>query len=222
MIDEVLTEVYQRPGMTVRRAAGPQHDEVRACDRDTPTPAAKRAQALRESRRHDSRTKRDRVSSALTAMFAAGDHISFAAVARRAGVSTWLTYAPGVREQIDTAIAQQTNDGQPAPAAESAAALRADLELARQEIRRLRSERDELRGHLQGTLGRQLTNLTAAPLVERIAALSQELTHARQANQDLDDQVSRLQDELGAARRALRRMIKDTAVDEGSTHGSGI
>jgi hypothetical protein len=178
-----------------------------------PTPAAKRAQALRESRRRDSRTKRDQVTAALSTMLAAGDQISFASVARRAGVSTWLAYAPGVREQIDTAITQQTNADKGQAPSESSRALRTDLELARQEIRRLRGERDELRGHLQSTLGRQLTNLSAAPLVERIATLSQELTQAEQANQDLTDQVNRLQDDLDAARRALRQMIKNTAAD---------
>lgn len=179
----------------------------------TLTPADKRAQALRESRRRDSRTKRDRVSSALIAMLAAGEGISFAAVARRAGVSSWLCYAPGVREQIDTAIAQQTHHNRRSSEPECVATLRTDLELARHEIRRLRTERDELRGHLQGTLERQLTNLTAAPLVERIAILSQELTQARQANQDLNYQVGRLQDDLDAARLAIRRMIKNPAVD---------
>ena len=48
-------------------------------------------------------------------------------------------------------------------------AVRTDLELARQEIRRLRSERDDPHKHLQETLGRQLSNLTSAPLVERIS-----------------------------------------------------
>jgi hypothetical protein len=182
-------------------------DAVRAS-----TPAAKRAQALRESRRRDSRTKRDQVTAALSTMLAAGDEISYTSVARRAGVSTWLAYAPGVREQIDSAITQQTNvDKRQAPS-ESSHALRTDLELARQEIRRLRGERDELRGHMQSTLGRQLTNLSAAPLVERIAALSRELTQAGRANQDLTDQVNRLQDDLDAARRALRQMIKNTAA----------
>ena len=179
-----------------------------------PTPAAKRAQALRESRRRDSRTKRDRVTAALSAMLAAGDPISYTSVARRAGVSTWLAYAPGVREQIDTAIAQQTNDDKREAPSESSRALRTDLELARQEIRGLRGERDELRRHLQGTLGQQLTNLTSAPLIERIATVSQELTQTRQTNRDLTDEVTGLRDDLAAARRALRQMIKNAAADE--------
>ena len=178
-----------------------------------PTPAAKRAQALRESRRLDSRTKRDQVTAALSTMLAAGDQISYTWVARRAGVSTWLAYAPGVREQIDTVITQQTNDDKRQAAAESSRALRTDLELARQEIRRLRGERDELRRHLQSTLGQQLTNLTSAPLIERIATLSQELTQTRQANSNLTDQVTALQDDLDASRRALRQMMKNTAFD---------
>ena len=181
------------------------------------TPAAKRAQALREARRQDSRTKRDQVNSTITAMLAAGEHISFASVARRTGVSTWLTYAPGVREQINTAIAQQAGDNSSPSAPESTAAVRTDLELARQDIRRLRTERDELRRHLQGTLGLQLTNLSTAPLVDRIAALSQELTQARQANRDLTDQVTELRDDLDAARRALRQMMKNTAMDDASS-----
>jgi len=178
-----------------------------------PTPAAKRAQALRESRRLDSRTKRDQVTAALSTMLAAGDQISYTWVARRAGVSTWLAYAPGVREQIDTVITQQTNDDKRQAAAESSRALRTDLELARQEIRRLRGERDELRRHLQSTLGQQLTNLTSAPLIERITTLSQELTQTRQANSNLTDQVTALQDDLDASRRALRQMMKNTAFD---------
>lgn len=175
-------------------------------------PNVKRVQALRESRQRDSRTKRDQVSSALTAMLAAGDPISFSAVARRAGVSTWLTYAPGVREQIDTAIARHCGDRQSVPATESATSLRTDLELARQEIRRLRRERDELRKHLQSTLGQQLSNLSTAPLVDRIAALSQELTQTRQANKDLTEEATRLGDDLDGARRALRQMMKDAAL----------
>lgn len=178
----------------------------------TAPPAAKRAQALRESRRKDSRTKRAQVGSALTAMLAAGEHISFSGVARRAGVSTWLTYAAGVREAIEIAIAQQAREGQTPLAPETSAALRTDLELARQEIRRLRGERDELRRHLQGTLGKQLTNLASAPLVERIANLSQELTQTRRTNRDLTDEIAGLRDDLDAARRALRKMIKESAV----------
>ncbi len=78
-------------------------------------------------------------------------------------------------------------------------------------IRRLRAERDELRRHLQGALGKQLTNLSTAPLLDRIATLSQELTQARQADQY--DHVNDLRDDLDAARRALRQMIKNNAAD---------
>ena len=178
-----------------------------------PTPTAKRAQAMRESRQRDSRIKRDRVTTALTSMLTAGEPISFTSVARRAGVSTWLTYATGVREQIEIAIAEQTGDDTQPTATESVLAVRTDLELARQEIRRLRNERDDLRKHLQDALGRQLTNLSTAPLVERIATLSQELTQTRQTNHELTKEIDGLQNDLDGARRALRQMIKNTAVD---------
>jgi hypothetical protein len=166
---EVLVERNPRPGIWAWSFVGLVAATVIVVGATEPTPEAKRAQALRESRRRDSRSKRDRVSAALTAMLTTGEHVSFASVARRAGVSTWLAYAPGVREQIERAITRQaSNAKRPAPT-ESAMAVRTDLELARQEIRRLRSERDDLHKHLQETLGRQLSNLTSAPLVERIS-----------------------------------------------------
>jgi hypothetical protein len=60
--------------------------------------------------------------------------VAFAAVARHVRVSTWLVYAEGVREHIETVIERQA--AQPvtdhrAGLAPSAASLRIDLELAK-------------------------------------------------------------------------------------------
>ncbi|WP_406222984.1 hypothetical protein [Streptomyces decoyicus] len=84
-----------------------------------------------------------------------GDRITFAAVARAANVSTWLTYADGVRENIESAIHQQRSTRpQPATTAQaSPAGIRADLALAREEIRRLRAERDQLQQTVRRHLG---------------------------------------------------------------------
>lgn len=62
------------------------------------------AQVLREARRRDSRTKRARVLDAVQEMARHGDRITFAAVARAANLSTWLTCADGVHEHIESAI----------------------------------------------------------------------------------------------------------------------
>lgn len=55
------------------------------------------AEVLAESRRRDSRTKRQRVLAVVEQLLAQGVPVTFAAVARTAGVSKWLVYAGGVR-----------------------------------------------------------------------------------------------------------------------------
>jgi hypothetical protein len=60
------------------------------------------AEVLRESRRRDSHAKRGRVLAVLQEMLHRGDPVSFAAVAKAAGVSHWLVYSQGLREHIET------------------------------------------------------------------------------------------------------------------------
>ena len=125
-------------------------------------------------------------------------------------MSSWLVYAPGVSEHIEAASKQQDSDAstraEPAPA--SAASLRTDFELARQEIRHLRRDRDDLRRQLRGSLDHQLTELSTAPLIERITALSAELTREHAANRELAAQVATSKATSTAPRRALRQMIR--------------
>ncbi len=64
-------------------------------------------QVLREARRRGSLTKRQRVLAAVHEMEQRREPVTFAAVARHARVSTWLVYAEGVREHIETAIKRQ-------------------------------------------------------------------------------------------------------------------
>jgi chromosome segregation ATPase len=167
------------------------------------------AQVLLEARQKASRDKRAAVLNALTTMLADGETITFVNLARRAQVSTWLVYSPGVREHIQAAISRQQQSNQTEHHAPGVDSLRTDLALARQEIRELRHERDELRARLSETLGRQLTSLGTAPLVERLNRVTGELTDTRATNAELAAQVERLQDELTAARTSLRRMIRE-------------
>jgi hypothetical protein len=57
-----------------------------------------RAAALKAARAKDSKLKRRRALAALEALEASGAAITFTAVAKAAGVSTWLVYAGGIRE----------------------------------------------------------------------------------------------------------------------------
>ena len=176
------------------------------------TATDRRVDALREARQRASRDKRNQVREALSGMLADGEPITFVAAARRAHVSTWLLYAAGVREHVDAAIKQQTRQSSEQPVTTTPAALQTDLALARQEVHRLREERDQLRHNLQHSLGQQLSSLSTEPLVERLTMLGAELTQVRQTNRELTGHVNQLQDDLDATRRALRQMIRDTAA----------
>ena len=56
-----------------------------------------RAAALKVARSKDSELKRRRALAALEALEASCAAITFTAVAKAAGVSTWLVYAEGIR-----------------------------------------------------------------------------------------------------------------------------
>jgi len=163
--------------------------------------------------------KRDQVTSALTTMPLASTSASPPSPGAPASRPSSLPTPPAFANRSTPRSRDRPTSKNLRSAPESTLALRTDLELARQEIRRLRGERDELRRHLQGTLGQQLTNLSATPLVERIATLSQKLTHTRQANRDLTGEVTGLRDELDAARRALRQLITNTAAERTALTG---
>ncbi|MGQ0774974.1 MAG: DUF6262 family protein [Pseudonocardiales bacterium] len=177
------------------------------------------AQVLREARRRDSRTKRQRVLQTITDFEGRRDPITFAVVARHARVSTWLVYAEGVREHIDAARTRQATQpatGQRADRSPSPASLRTDLELTRQEIQTLRTERDQLRDGMRRQLGRDLDALGSAGFTERIEELTrhnQQLAEQSQRhdteNQALRARVAELDTDLTAARTSLHRMIRE-------------
>lgn len=167
------------------------------------------------ARRRDSATKRSRVLTTLERMLADGEPVTAAALARRADVSTWLVYAPGIREVIDAARSrQQSQPPRPEPTA-GEANLRTDLALARAEITRLRAEHDQHRQQLRLALGARLDNLAKADLVARLDELTAANTelaatgaHLRAENTALAARVAELEDDLAAARTSLRRMIR--------------
>ncbi|GAA2640885.1 hypothetical protein [Streptomyces axinellae] len=173
---------------------------------------------LAQARRRDSLDKRQRVLEALAALERDGQKISHAAVARTAGVPTWLTYTDGIREHIHSARNRQTRTPATPPLPGSApnpASLRAELDLAREEIKDLRQERDRLNNALRHQLGQQLDALHAPDLASRIDELTRDnhqladqLQQATEENTALRDHLTGLEDDLAAARTSLRRMMR--------------
>jgi Family of unknown function (DUF6262) len=178
--------------------------------------SGRQAEAMIEARRRDSAAKRARALTAVERMLADGTPITVAAVARTAGVSTWLTYTPGIRDAIAEARTRQLRTTDTEPAQHPAAAgLRTDLALARAEITRLRGERDQQHQQLRLALGARLDNLAKADLLTRLDELSTANTalaatadQLRTDNQALHTRVAELEDDLAAARTSLRRMIR--------------
>jgi hypothetical protein len=181
-----------------------------------------RAAALKAARAKDSELKRQRALAALEALEATGAAITFTAVAKAAGVSTWLVYADGIREHIDAARHRQSDHHSAAPAptpsgkhTTTSASLRTDLAIARDQIKTLRAERDTLRQRLRLHLGAEIDGPDRAHLTARVAdleALNRRLVAERDTRTIEADtakrRVTELEDELCAARESLRRVIK--------------
>jgi hypothetical protein len=177
------------------------------------------ADVLREARRRDSDRKRDQVFRTVDAMKRDGTPITFAAVARSAKVSQWLVYADGVREYIEAARVTQAAEpaqGKRAGRSASEASLRTDLELAKQDNRRLRVEVDRLKKALREQLGTQLEATSLESLRRRIDELTAANDRYRSENTrlaaELDGaraQLCTAEDSLAATRTSLRRMIRN-------------
>jgi hypothetical protein len=187
--------------------------------------AATRTQAMLTARAKASHDKRQRVLTAVQALEAAGAPVTATAVATTAGVSTWLVYADGIREHVEAARRRQA-EREPSPSTAappsrgepvSQASLRTDLAVARDEIRRLRAERDKLRARLRLQLGAEIEGPDRAELIARVARLeaaSRELAAERDARaaeaSHAQRRIRELEDELTAAREGLRRVIRQT------------
>jgi chromosome segregation ATPase len=175
------------------------------------------AHTLVQARRRDSLDKRQRVLTALTTLEQQGKKITHTAVARTAGVSTWLTYTEGIREHIEAAQQrQQPKVTRPAETRTPNATLRTELELARQEVRDLREEKERMRQALRHQVGQQLDALGTKDLTERVDHLARDnqrlqdtLRQATEDNHALRSRVTSLEADLGAARTSLRRMIRE-------------
>ncbi|WP_110944824.1 DUF6262 family protein [Streptomyces niger] len=183
-----------------------------------------RAAALKAARERDSQDKRRRVLEVLDSLQRSGTRVTFARVAKEAGVSSWLAYAPGLREPIEAARQRQKELGVEANAGAvppqsrvSHASLKTDLALAQQRIKELREERNRLRERLRLQLGAELDRTDSHELISRVDQLSREneqltgqLRQAQADNRTLRVTVESLEDDLTAARQSLRKMMRST------------
>jgi hypothetical protein len=184
---------------------------------------AARTQAMLAARAKASHDKRQHALAAIQDLEASGTPVTATAVATAAGVSTWLVYADGVREHLEAAQRRQA-DREPGPSTASPpgrvepvtqASLRTSLAVARDEIRRLRAERDKLRARLRLQLGAEIDGPEKAELIARVASLqaaSRQLAAERDARaaeaSHARHRIRELEDELTAARESLRRAIR--------------
>jgi hypothetical protein len=185
--------------------------------------ATTRTQAMLATRAKASHDKRQRALAAIQDLETAGTPVTATAVATAAGVSAWLVYADGVREHVQAAQRRQA-DREPGPSTAappsrgepvSQASLRTSLAVARDEIRRLRAERDKLRARLRLQLGAEIEGPDRAELIARVASLeaaSRQLAAERDARtaeaSHAQRRIRELEDELTAARESLRRAIR--------------
>jgi hypothetical protein len=185
--------------------------------------ATTRAATLRAARTKDSEQKRQRTLVAIEALESSGSPVTFSAVAATAEVSRWLVYTEGIREHVEAARTRQANQDMPRPSSLLAdkqratpMSLRTDLAIAREEIRRLRAERDRLAQRLRLQLGAEIEGPDKAQLITRVAdleAVNRQLVAERDARgAEIDASKRRirgLEDDLSAARESLRRVIRD-------------
>ncbi|MFJ3939928.1 DUF6262 family protein [Streptomyces parvus] len=178
------------------------------------------------ARRRDSRDKRTRVLAVVQDLLARGKPVSFASVAKAAGVSNWLVYAEGVREHIEGARARQaaqppqSGTGRPV----GMASLRTDLEMARHEIASLRQERDTLKDLVRRNLGQQLDQVGTGELVARVNELTGQLNELKaekdlwmREKNDLQEKLAEAVEDLAGARISLRQMVRAASTGSGTT-----
>lgn len=171
-------------------------------------PAVRRTAALQQARASQSARKRQDVLDALQAMADNGIRATFDLVARRAGVSRQFLYSdPGLRTAVEQARSKPPSKPLPSVTGD-ADGLRTDLLLAREEIKRLRSENARLKTKLvQHVASAQLDSddeklhdLTArnaelareaSSLRRQLAAAHDDLAAARDTNRDLMNELNR-------------------------------
>ena len=185
------------------------------------TGSQERIQRLAAARAADSLAKTQRALGAVQRLVDIGQRVTFTSVARHADVSTWFLYNKDeVRRAVGQAIGQQQRIGvtvaaRPSTTRVKPAALQAELEMARDEIRTLRQERDRYRRRAQERLGDEVDDMSHGQLgqqlgayQQRVAELQTELRSALDRAAAAEQRRDELEDQLTAARANLKKMIR--------------
>jgi len=196
------------------------------------------SEALRRTRRQDSRTKRQRATETILSFEQGGEPISFPAIARRAGVSVSLLYSdPELASRIATARDQRqagrTRAWQlPARSLLTEQSLHAELANTKEQTRQLTEEVTVLRQRLARQLGADADlarGHTTRPMLDQLEERSAELeadNHTlRQRVAQLQGELSERTDTLDAARAMNRELMNELNRDApnnlgGVPHGS--
>lgn len=139
---------------------------------------ADNSDALARARRRDSRAKRARAAEALRAMLESGEAITFAGLARRAGVSVSLLYSDrDLAARVAEARDRQRQAGRerawrlPARSLVTEQSLRTELANAKEQVRQLHEEVVLLRQRLARSLGTDADaarGRATAPLLDQL------------------------------------------------------
>ncbi len=114
--------------------------------------------ALAASAKQRAQHTRDRAVDALRRLDAAGENVTFTAVARAAGISrSWLYRQPDLRNEIDRLRNGHTGTETCVPSAQRASddSIRRRLEATLDEIERLKTENHQLRQRVAERFGQQ-------------------------------------------------------------------
>ena len=181
-----------------------------------------RTQRLIASRRRDSADKQRRTLTVIADLSSAGERINISEIARRAGVSPWFIYnTAAIRTAVERATEEHSHTATRSSAGRTSAtadSLHAELLMAREEVRALRTDRTKLETKVQLLLGNQLEHLPHDTLLARIHELEQiaaelrsDLDSERRRADTMTTRTEELQDELTAARASLKRMVQSVS-----------
>ncbi|QQM20555.1 hypothetical protein I7X09_21310 [Rhodococcus sp. P-2] len=181
-----------------------------------------RTQRLIASRRRDSADKLRRTLTVIADLSSTGERINISEISRRAGVSPWFIYnTVAIRTAVERATEEHSHTETRSSAGRTSAtadSLHTELLMAREEVRALREDRGKLVRKVQLLLGGQLEHVPQEKLLsrihdlERIAAdLRSEGESERRRADAMSVQLDELQDELTAARVALKRMVQSAS-----------
>jgi hypothetical protein len=165
-----------------------------------------RTTAMTDGRRADTARRHERVLAALADAVDAGDEITIAAIARRAGVDrTFLYRHPDLLEQAHAAQTQPPNGH--TGTAVTRASLQADLLAAQQRSIRMAARTRQLETRLSEHLGERTWRESGLGAPDDIDRLNHRIVTLEQQTVDLQLQLDERTQDLDAARAANRALM---------------